>query len=150
MDFSEIEKLMNAMTKSGMRKVVIKKEGFEIELEKEIVLEHPTIPELVRPISEKRMPHAALPEKMEGSKESKEEGRFILSPMVGSFYAAPSPKDPPFVKVGNEVNPETVVCIIEAMKVMNEVKARASGKIVEILLKNGDPVEFGTPLFRIV
>ena len=69
--------------------------------------------------------------------------------MVGTFYAAPSPDSPPYVDVGTVVNAETVVCIIEAMKVMNEIKAELSGTITEILAESGKPVEFGKPLFRI-
>ncbi|MBQ7696246.1 MAG: acetyl-CoA carboxylase biotin carboxyl carrier protein, partial [Lentisphaeria bacterium] len=67
----------------------------------------------------------------------------IESPLVGTFYAAPSPDLPPFVKVGDKVTPDTVICIIEAMKVMNEVKAEKSGVVKEIVAQNGQPVEYG-------
>jgi len=73
----------------------------------------------------------------------------IVSPMVGTFYHANSPDADPYVEVGSAVEPEAVVCIIEAMKVMNEIKAEVEGEIVEILVKNGDPVEYGQPLFRV-
>ena len=73
----------------------------------------------------------------------------INSPMVGTFYSSPAPDAPAYVEVGTMVNAETVVCIIEAMKVMNEIKAEMSGTIVEVLAENGKPVEFGKPLFRI-
>jgi acetyl-CoA carboxylase biotin carboxyl carrier protein len=73
----------------------------------------------------------------------------ITSPMVGTFYAAASPDSPPFVKVGDHVGPETPVCIVEAMKVFNEIPAEASGQIVAVLVENGDAVEFGQPLFRV-
>lgn len=73
----------------------------------------------------------------------------IRSPTVGTFYAAPTPDDPPFVKVGSKVEPETIVCIVEAMKVFNQIPAELSGTIVEILVNNGDPVEFNQPLFRV-
>lgn len=73
----------------------------------------------------------------------------IRSPMVGTFYAAPNPESPPFVKVGDQVGPETTVCVIEAMKVFNEIPAECSGKIAAVLVENGDPVEFGQPLFRV-
>jgi len=73
----------------------------------------------------------------------------IESPMVGTFYAAPSPEKPPFVKVGDSVGPDTVVCLIEAMKVFNEIKAECSGVVDEVLVANGTPVEFGQPLLRI-
>ncbi len=75
---------------------------------------------------------------------------FITSPMVGTFYLSPSPEDPTFVKVGDKVDKNFVVCIIEAMKVMNEIKAGLAGTVVEILVDSGQPVEFGTKLFRVV
>ena len=73
----------------------------------------------------------------------------IKSPMIGTFYRAPSPESAPYVEVGTEVNPETVVCIIEAMKVMNEIKAEAKGVITQVMVENAKPVEFGQPLFKI-
>ena len=73
----------------------------------------------------------------------------IKSPMVGTFYASPSPDSAPYVTTGTQVTNDSVVCILEAMKVMNEVHAECSGKIVEILAKNGSPVEYGQPLFKV-
>jgi len=73
----------------------------------------------------------------------------IKSPMIGTFYRSPSPEAGPYVEVGMEVNPETVVCIIEAMKVMNEIKAEARGVITQVLVENAKPVEFGQPMFKI-
>jgi acetyl-CoA carboxylase biotin carboxyl carrier protein len=73
----------------------------------------------------------------------------IKSPMIGTFYRAPSPEAGNYVEVGTEVNADTVVCIIEAMKVMNEIKAEVKGVVTQILLENGKPVEFGQPLFKV-
>jgi acetyl-CoA carboxylase biotin carboxyl carrier protein len=73
----------------------------------------------------------------------------IKSPMIGTFYRSPSPEAGSYVEVGTEVNPETVVCIIEAMKVMNEIKAEARGVITQVMVENAKPVEFGQPLFKI-
>jgi acetyl-CoA carboxylase biotin carboxyl carrier protein len=73
----------------------------------------------------------------------------IKSPMIGTFYRAPSPESQEYVEVGSEVNPETIVCLIEAMKVMNEIKAEVKGVVTHILAENAKPVEFGQPLFRI-
>jgi len=73
----------------------------------------------------------------------------IKSPMIGTFYRAPSPDSAPYIEVGTEVGPETVVCIIEAMKVMNEIKAEAKGVITQVMVENAKPVEFGQPLFKI-
>lgn len=80
-----------------------------------------------------------------------DDGRLILvrSPMVGTFYAAPNPDSPPFVKIGDRVGPETTVCIVEAMKVFNEIPAECTGRIVAVLAQSGDPVEFNQPLFRV-
>jgi acetyl-CoA carboxylase biotin carboxyl carrier protein len=76
-------------------------------------------------------------------------GITIDSPMVGTFYSAPNPDAPPYVKIGDQVGPETTVCIVEAMKVFNEIPAECAGKIMAILAANGDAVEYGQPLFRV-
>ena len=73
----------------------------------------------------------------------------IKSPIVGTFYTASGPDTEPFVKVGDHVGPESTVCIVEAMKVFNEIAAEVSGKVVAVLVANGDPVEFGQPLFKV-
>jgi acetyl-CoA carboxylase biotin carboxyl carrier protein len=73
----------------------------------------------------------------------------IESPMVGTFYATPGPDKPPFVSVGSKIGPDTTVCLIEAMKIFNEIKAETSGTVEEVLVKSGQPVEFGQPLYRI-
>ena len=73
----------------------------------------------------------------------------IKSPMVGTFYAAPEPDSPPFIKVGDHVGPETTVCIVEAMKVFNQIPAEVSGKILTVLVQNGESVEYGQPLFKV-
>ncbi len=73
----------------------------------------------------------------------------IKSPMIGTFYRSPSPEAAPYIEIGGEVGLETVVCIIEAMKVMNEIKAEVKGAITQVLVENGKPVEFGQPLFRV-
>jgi len=81
------------------------------------------------------------------AEESK--GQVIRSPMVGTFYATANPDSPPFVKVGDRVGPDTTVCIVEAMKVFNEIPAECSGRIIAVLVQSGDPVEFNQPLFRV-
>jgi acetyl-CoA carboxylase biotin carboxyl carrier protein len=73
----------------------------------------------------------------------------ITSPIVGTFYRSPSPEKPPYVSEGSSVSPETVVCIVEAMKLMNEIQAETSGEIVKVYVENGQPVEYGQPLFGI-
>ena len=83
------------------------------------------------------------------AKEAEVKGKAITSPMVGTFYAASSPEAAPFVEVGSTVNVGDVVCIIEAMKLMNEIKSEHSGKVVQICVKNGDPIEFGQVLMYV-
>ena len=76
-------------------------------------------------------------------------GNFITSPIVGTFYSSPAPEKPAYVKVGDSINAGDVVCIIESMKLMNEINSEFSGKVAEILVNNGEPVEFGQKLMRI-
>ena len=73
----------------------------------------------------------------------------VKSPMIGTFYRAPSPEAGTYVEVGSEINPDSVVCIIEAMKVMNEIKAEVKGIVTQVLVENAKPVEFGQPLFKV-
>jgi acetyl-CoA carboxylase biotin carboxyl carrier protein len=73
----------------------------------------------------------------------------VVSPMLGTFYAAPSPEDDPYVSLGSEVGPDSIVCIVEAMKLFNEIEAEVNGEIVEILVEDGELVEYGQPLFRV-
>jgi acetyl-CoA carboxylase biotin carboxyl carrier protein len=163
-DLKQIKELMAAMEKAGMKKLTLKeKTGFELHLEREdeyyhgaghssshmhhhpMFISHP-VPkphDITHPV------HPPLAEGVQAA-SAKVEGKFVTAPMVGTLYSAPSPEDPVFVKVGDQVDEGTVVCIIEAMKVMNEVKAGCSGTIAEICVENGHPVEFGTKLFRIV
>lgn len=163
MELKQIKELMTAMERAGMKRISIKeKTGFELELERQDetcphhgVNYHPA--PIAHPHKDSEYPrmhttpHATTREgKGEGKKEEKVEGKHVTSPMVGTFYSSPSPDDPVFVKVGDHVDEHTVVCIIEAMKVMNEVKAGVSGTIAEVLADNAQPVEFGTKLFRIV
>ncbi|MBN1854174.1 MAG: acetyl-CoA carboxylase biotin carboxyl carrier protein [Pirellulales bacterium] len=98
----------------------------------------PAIPSAVQ------MPPAPIP------KQSEDRSLYITSPMVGTFYAAPNPEAAPFVNVGDRIGPDTVTCIIEAMKVFNEIQAECSGMIVAVLVENGAPVEFGQKLFKVV
>jgi acetyl-CoA carboxylase biotin carboxyl carrier protein len=95
-----------------------------------------------------RAVEAAVPAEASAARD---EGRYavVKSPMVGTFYAAPDPDSSPYVKVGDHVGPETTVCIVEAMKVFNQIPAEVAGKIVAVLVENGQPIEFGQPLFKV-
>jgi acetyl-CoA carboxylase biotin carboxyl carrier protein len=103
------------------------------------------------PAAPSRAAEAAPAARAEAPPPAAEPGNFayIKSPMVGTFYSRPNPDAPSFVKVGDHVHPETVVCIIEAMKVFNEIPAEMSGQIVAMLVENEEPVEFGKPLFKV-
>jgi acetyl-CoA carboxylase biotin carboxyl carrier protein len=92
---------------------------------------------------------AAAPAAAPAAKDSDAGLIKVESPMVGTFYASPSPDKPPFITAGASVGPDTVVCLVEAMKIFNEIKAGCSGTIERVLVKSGDPVEFGQPLFLV-
>ncbi len=94
-------------------------------------------------------PGAAPPPAAASAESEESELVEIRSPMVGTFYAAPDPESPPFVQAGTDVHPDTVVCIVEAMKVFNEIKAEVDGTVERILVKNGDAIEYGQPMFRV-
>lgn len=95
-------------------------------------------------------PTAGAPRREAGGSEAEGENIvFIKSPMVGTFYSRPNPNTPPFVKVGDHVDPDKTVCIIEAMKVFNEIPAEVQGRIVALLVRDEEPVEFGKPLFKV-
>ncbi len=155
---------MAVMGRTGTKRLMVKKEGFELELERQengkiIDTSFETSDEMILR-QENTLHRASLAltrskenqgsNALHSSKDQEEvAGNYVTSPMVGTYYATPSPDDPSFVKVGDRIEKHTVVCIIEAMKVMNEVKANVVGSVAEILIENGHPVEFGTKLFRV-
>jgi acetyl-CoA carboxylase biotin carboxyl carrier protein len=94
-------------------------------------------------------PSAPAPADTQATASADQDIHVITSPIVGTFYRSPSPSADPFVKIGSSVEPETVVCIIEAMKLMNEIQAETTGEVVKIYPENGQPVEYGEPLFGI-
>ncbi len=150
MDIQQIKELMTQLEESKLRKLVIKKGDFELHLEKDSLAAPTPRPRLVPAETESAF-HSDVPLKGErgGSHRTDAPGTYVTSPMVGTFYASPAPDQPVFVKVGDKVDESTVVCIVEAMKVMNEVKAGISGTVAEVLADNAQPVEFGTRLLRI-
>lgn len=148
MDLKKIKELIAAMEKAGLKKFRVKEEnGFELELER--LSDECHAPPPRHHDSSHHFAPAPTPPAKPHHEEPPKAGTYISSPMVGTYYSAPSPDDPPYLKVGDEVDENTVVCIIEAMKVMNEVKAGKKGRVAEILVDNADPVEFGTNLVRI-
>ena len=147
MTIKELKEMINLMQEHGLVELEIEKNGFKIRLKKgaggTIVQE-----ELYSP------PKAVKSEKASDSPSSHqitaEAGVTIIrSPMVGTFYSSPAPDVDPYVSRGQEVKSGDVLCIIEAMKLMNEIKSDISGKVVDVLVENGQPVEFDQPLFKI-
>ncbi len=135
------------MKKNDLSVFKMEKEGFKIKLKKGVDFQQ-VLP-IAPPLQAAPQPMAHAAPEPEPAAAPKEPGKEIVSPMVGTFYSAASPESAPFVEIGQEVNPDTVVCIIEAMKVMNEIKAEQSGVITELLAENGGSVQFGQPLFRL-
>jgi acetyl-CoA carboxylase biotin carboxyl carrier protein len=155
MEIEQIKQLMGYLEESKLSKLVFKKGDVEIRLEKEADRPRYPAPRVVAENVSESAFQSELPLHGErGGSVRREEpqaatGTFVTSPMVGTFYCSAAPDQAPFVKVGDKVNEQTVVCIIEAMKVLNEVKAGVSGTVAEVLAENGQPVEFGTRLLRI-
>ncbi len=146
MDLEQIKKIVAYMEESSLVKIRFKDKDVEIELERESkVAPHHSVPSHAVH-HQPPEPAAAAPQLPEPEEEI---GEVITSPMVGTYYSSPAPDQPVFVKVGDRIEEGTVVCIIEAMKVMNEVKAGVSGVVKEILISSSDPVEFGTPLIKV-
>ena len=144
--FKLIEEMLQLMESRNLVELELEHQGMRIRLKKASPMQGPQLVEYVAATSHPiAAPTAAKPPAGE------ESGRRVVikSPMVGTFYRAPAPDVPPFVEVGQDVDVEQVLCIIEAMKLMNEIKSETSGRIVEVLVENGDPVEFGQPLFAI-
>lgn len=143
MNIKEIKEIVGLMNENEITEFVIEREGFKLSIRKGSRGDGtPVITQTAV-----AAPAAAAPPAAQGKPEP--EGVYITSPMVGTFYAAASPDSPPYAEIGREVDEETVVCIIEAMKVMNEIKAERKGRILEVFAENGDAVEFGKRLFRI-
>lgn len=138
------------MRKNDLSVFKMEKEGFKITLKKGTDFQ-PVITTAAPAAFPATYPAAGAVSAHDTPSEPKETSnlREITSPMVGTFYASPSPEAPPFVSVGQEVTEDTVVCIMEAMKVMNEVKAECRGTIAEIVAENGKPVQFGQALFKV-
>ena len=147
MNYDEIKKLMDDMGNANIDELKIEfPEGMKISMkknaEKEVIeVKQKSIENNIES-TEKRI------EKQEENK-CKEDYKIIKSPMVGTFYASPSPDKAPFVKVGDNIKKGQIVCIVEAMKLMNEIESEFDGKVIEVCIKDGDVVDYGKPLFKI-
>lgn len=153
MELKDIKAVIDLMKKNDLSVFEMEKDGFKLKLQKgagdQTVFAAPpaapAAPAAAAAPASSAATAPAAPQTESGGGALKD----ILSPMVGTFYRAASPESPPFVDVGNEVTEETVVCIIEAMKVMNEIKAETNGVIAEVVAEGGKPVQFGQVLFRV-
>lgn len=169
MDYKVILNLMKEMNQNGLTKLEIEEEGVHICMEKAVPVSEaqPAVPSMMAPPVMGMMPSYPMGQMMpqtsttnatnvqvntspEGNTTVEKEevsGKKLVSPMVGTFYSQPSPDKPPFVKVGDHVKKGQTVCIIEAMKLMNEIEAEQDGEVVKILINNEEMVEYGQPLF---
>lgn len=151
-DLEKLQTLFEMMEKHGLTEVNLKRGDETWKLRRgpqETISMVPAAPVAHQPVQQPVAPAAPAPAPQEAAPAPAPEGPVIKSPTVGTFYASPSPEDPPFVSVGSKVGSETIVCIVEAMKVFNQIPAEINGTISEILVKDGEAVEFGQPLFRI-
>ena len=148
MDLDDIKAIIDLMKQNDLAVFKLEREGFKLELE----AQRPVAPVIAAAMPPAAIATQTVPANVTGSSgvgEEKSKLKEIVSPMVGTYYRSPSPDSAPYVQPGQEINEESVVCIIEAMKVMNEIKAEVRGVIVEVLVENGTPVQFGQPLFRV-
>lgn len=155
MDFKDIKKIVELMDQHGLSQFKLEQDETKLELKKGGDIDVSAIQRLMASApapapqtfaAAGSAPAAAAPAADDSLPAGVEE---ITSPMVGTFYVAGEPGADPFVKAGDKVDADTTVCIVEAMKVMNEINADIKGEIVEVLVDNGTPVQFGEPLFRV-
>jgi len=168
MDLKEIKLIIDMMTKNGLSEFELEKGDFKLRVKRgpggewststtpvaapQVVHHHAPVAAFAptpAPAAAAAPVPLASQMVMPDSGVAKAGHSQIVSPMVGTFYLSPSPDSPPYISIGQEVQEDTVVCIIEAMKVMNEIKAETRGVITEVLAQNGKPVEFGKPLFAV-
>ncbi len=162
MDLKQIKLIVDLMKRSDLTEFEVEEEDFKIKIKRSsgetqtvamapAYSAHPfpvSAPEQSRPAPTSSAPPAAAA--TANSAPSDESGfAYVKSPMVGTFYRSPSPDSPPFADAGTKVDEKSVVCIIEAMKIMNEIQAEVKGTIVELLVENGQPVEYGQRLFKV-
>jgi acetyl-CoA carboxylase biotin carboxyl carrier protein len=150
MDIKQIKEVIDLMKKAELSNFEIEDKGFKLRLQRETGSQGAV--QIVQHAAPAPVAHAAAPAAAPVAAAPAADAaniKVITSPMVGTFYVASSPDAAPFVGIGSNVKADSVVCIVEAMKVMNEVQAEISGTIVEVLLSSGTSVEYGQPLFKI-
>ena len=146
MNIEDIKTIMKLMAEYQLTEFSVEAEGSNISIKREAAAPA----QIAGPVVMQQLPAAAVPAPAAAVEAAPAAapapGVVVESPLVGTFYAAPSPDAAPFVQVGDRVTPDTVICIIEAMKVMNEIKAEKAGVVKEIVAQNGQPVEYGQVL----
>jgi acetyl-CoA carboxylase biotin carboxyl carrier protein len=151
-DVRKIRRLVEMMKEHDLSEIDLQEGDVRIQLRRAatapIVMAAPpaALPAVAAPGAVRPAPESVPPTESGGKGKG---GLLIKSPMVGTFYTAPDPDSPPYVKVGDHVGPDTTVCIVEAMKVFNQIPAEVAGRIIAVLVENGAPVEFGQPLFKV-
>ncbi|MEC8739739.1 MAG: acetyl-CoA carboxylase biotin carboxyl carrier protein [Bacteroidota bacterium] len=156
MDIKDIQALIKFVSRVGVDEVELEKDNFKISIKKNqssihSLTEHPTaIPQTIQPA----IPSPEVPKNIdsESEKEVAEENSKLYefkSPMIGTFYLSPGPDKDPFVNIGDQISEGAILCIVEAMKLFNEIESDVTGKIVKILVDDASPVEYGQPLFLI-
>jgi acetyl-CoA carboxylase biotin carboxyl carrier protein len=150
-DLKDIKAIIDLMKKNSVSEFELEKQDFKIRLKRGmnggVVSGEEGGPQVITYAPMPAALPAAAPAAAPAAPTSTDAD--IKSPMIGTFYRSPSPDSAAYAEIGTEVGPDTVVCIIEAMKVMNEIKAEARGVITQVLIENAKPVEFGQPLFKI-
>ncbi len=151
MNLKELKEMIGLMNENGLSEIEIEKDNVKVKLKKQVsgVVSYEVAKPV--PVTGSIVQHAPAKEEVKSSAQPvAAENEFIVrSPMVGTFYSSPTPETEPFVSVGKVIKEEDGLCIIEAMKLMNEIKAEVAGTITAILVKNGHAVEYDQPLFHI-
>jgi acetyl-CoA carboxylase biotin carboxyl carrier protein len=159
MDFKQIQELIKMINKSNIGEVSIEEKGFKLTIKQkeEPVQQLIAAPVHAQPIAAMATAPVAVPQPQAAAAEKPAKAAeapagntvTIKSPMIGTFYRSPSPDKPSFVNVGDEIAPGKVVCIIEAMKLFNEIESEVQGKIIKVLVEDASPVEYDQPLFLV-
>lgn len=142
LDLEQLRELIRLLDESNLTEIEVEHDDDRIRLRRDPVAAHTAVTAAA--------PHAAAaaPDPTSHAPDT-DDGSYVTSPFVGTFYRSPTPDGDPFVEVGDDVAPGQVLCIVEAMKLMNEIEAETAGTIVEVLVENGKPVEYGDRLFRV-
>jgi acetyl-CoA carboxylase biotin carboxyl carrier protein len=150
-DVKKVRRLVELMEEHDLAEIDLRQADQRIRLRRGMDPQYGPAPAYPPPVAHPPASHGAPTASSSPAPSAAESssGVTINSPMVGTFYSGANPDSPPFAKVGDHVGPESVVCIIEAMKVFNEIQAEVAGQVVAVLVENGQPVEFGQPLFKI-